>query len=326
MTSWFHDACVCATFSVSLGLFASSVAAEESPEPSPSEEIEETSASSEASEDESSSESSAKSSETTADEPSDGTAAVAEADDEAASTGEDDASDASSEETPSAEAVMDRLDDLYRADASHATMTMVVDKPRSKRTLTMESWSKGDERMLVVIREPAREAGTATLRTPDGLWNYLPRADRMMRIPSGLLSDSWMGSHFSNDDLMRETRYDEDYEGRLEAATREDEPIYRLTLTPKPEAPVVYSKIVFEVTRDDWIPLEQIFYDDGDVVRRMQFSKVETIGEREIPTRMTLRPSDADDAYTSLTYRELEFGVDIPESLFSRRGLRRKAD
>lgn len=229
-------------------------------------------------------------------------------------------------EVPEASEIMDKLDDLYRSDSSHAVMTMTVKKPRGTRTLKMESWSKGEEKMLVVIREPAREAGTATLRTEEGLWNYLPRADRLMRIPSGLLSESWMGSHFSNDDLMRETSYEDDYEGKVEAGEHDGEKVYRLTLTPKPDAPVVYSKLVFLVTRQNWVPLEAQYYDEGEVVRKMVFSKVEEIGGRKLPTVLTLYPEEADgEEMTRMTYEKLEYDVEVSDKTFSRRGLRRRA-
>jgi outer membrane lipoprotein-sorting protein len=177
----------------------------------------------------------------------------------------------------------------------------------------------------VVIRKPAREAGTATLRTPDGLWNYAPRADRLIRIPSGMLSDNWMGSHFTNDDLMRESSYDEDYKGTVEAGEREGQKIWRLILEPKPNAPVVYSKLVFEVTRRHWVPLRTEYYDEGEVIRTMTYSKVEKVDGKRIPMVMTLKPADADDEMTRVTYEELEFDVEIDDRMFSRRGLRRVA-
>lgn len=228
-------------------------------------------------------------------------------------------------QTPSAREVMDKLDDLYRAKSSHAKMTMTVQKPRNKRTLTIETWTKGDEYALAVIRKPQREAGTATLRKPEGLWNYAPRADRLIRIPSGLLSDNWMGSHFTNDDLMRETNYEKDYKGSLSKAEYEGQPAYELTLEPKPEAPVVYSKLTFYVTRDKWLPLATEYYDEGDVVRTMTFSRIKKIGDQKLPTTLTLKPADTDDEMTRLTYEKLEFDVDVPTKKFSKRGLRREA-
>lgn len=234
-------------------------------------------------------------------------------------------SEDSAGELPAPEDVVETLDTLYRSNSSRAVMSMTVEKPRNSRELVLESWSKGEDRMLVVIQKPAREAGTATLRTPDGLWNYLPRADRLMRIPSGMLSDSWMGSHFSNDDLVRESNYDEDFEGEVARAEHDGDDVLELTLTAKPDAPVVYSKIVFYVTPGDWVPIEQNFYDDGEVIRTMKYSDVETVDGKKLPMTLTLRPSDAEDEFTKLTYEELEFGVDLDKKLFSKRGLRRRA-
>ena len=141
------------------------------------------------------------------------------------------------QELPSIDDVVDHLDDLYRSNSSHAVMTMTVVRERGTRELTLESWSQGEDDALVVIRAPAREAGTATLMTDEGLWNYAPRADRLIRIPTGLLSESWMGSHFTNDDLMRETSYDDDYESALSWAERDGERHLLVTMTPRPGAP-----------------------------------------------------------------------------------------
>ena len=241
------------------------------------------------------------------------------------SEADEEASESAEKDLPSAEDVMKKLDDLYRANSSKATMVMTVEKPRGTRELELESWSKGDEKALIVIRKPAREAGTATLRTPDGLWNYAPRADRLIRIPSGLLSDSWMGSHFTNDDLMRETRYDDDYNGEVSIGEYEGDAVYKLTLKPKPDAPVVYSKLVFYVTKEDWVPRATEYYDKGDVVRKMAFSDVEKIDGKKVPMVMTMQPTDAEDEMTKVKYKELKFDVKVKEALFSRRGLRRVA-
>jgi outer membrane lipoprotein-sorting protein len=220
---------------------------------------------------------------------------------------------------------MDHLDDLYRSSSSHAVMRMEVVRERGTRELTLESWSRGEEEALVVIREPAREAGTATLRNEEGLWNYAPRADRLIRIPTGLLSDDWMGSHFTNDDLVRETSFDEDYATRLEWAVEDGDTLVRAVLTPRPDAPVVYTRIDYLVSRDDWIPIRAEYFDEGERVRTMVFGDVETVAGREIPLRMTLQPADEPDERTTVVYEELELDVGVDPSLFTRRGLRRVA-
>ena len=226
---------------------------------------------------------------------------------------------------PDVNRVIDYIDDLYRSESSHSTMRMTVVRERGTRELEMEAWSKGDDDALIVIRSPAREAGTATLRTEDGLWNYAPRADRLIRIPTGLLSDSWMGSHFTNDDLMRETSYLDDYTAVLSSEERDGVTYIKATLTPKPEAPVVYSQLVFLLTPDDWVPVRWEYYDDGELVRSMSFDQIQTIAGKKIPMRMTIVPEDKPDEHTVIEYLELQLDVPVDDQLFTRQGLRRAA-
>lgn len=226
---------------------------------------------------------------------------------------------------PNVDEVMDYIDDLYRSQSSYSVMRMTVERERGTRTLEMEAWTEGDDQALIVIRDPAREAGTATLRTEEGLWNYAPRADRLIRIPTGLLSDSWMGSHFTNDDLMRETSYLDDYDATLSWIERDGSRILEATLTPKPDAPVVYSKLVFYITPEDWVPTRADYYDGEEVVRSMIFEDIQTISGKKIPMRMILQPSDTPDEKTVVEYLELELNVPVDSSLFTRQGLRRAA-
>ena len=229
------------------------------------------------------------------------------------------------QELPSMDAVIDHLDELYRSSSSHSVMTMTVVRERGTRELTLEAWTQGEEEALIVIRSPAREAGTATLMTDEGLWNYAPRADRLIRIPTGLLSESWMGSHFTNDDLMRETSYDDDYDTELSWTERDGERLLVVTLTPKPDAPVVYTRILFFLTPEDWIPTREEFYDEGELIRYMVFDRVEEVSGRPIPMRMTLRPMDEPDERTVMEYQELQLDAAVDADLFTRRGLRRVA-
>lgn len=234
---------------------------------------------------------------------------------------------AAADKLPSVEEVTDKLDDLYRADSSHGTMQMKIVTDRGTRTLEIEQWTKGDEKALLVIREPAREAGTATLRNKDGLWNYAPRADRLIRIPSGLLSDNWMGSHFTNDDLMRETSFTDDYKTKLSWAKVDGKRYLKETLTPKKGAPVVWQKIEYLMTPDEWLPVKASYFDDGKVVRVMEFSEVEDLGGRKIPTVMKLLPQTGEDKgeMTRVEYKDMKFGADVDEGMFTKRGLRRVA-
>jgi len=226
---------------------------------------------------------------------------------------------------PDVSQVMDYIDDLYRAQSSYSSMRMTVVRERGTRELELEAWSKGDDQALIVIRSPAREAGTATLRTEDGLWNYAPRADRLIRIPTGLLSDSWMGSHFTNDDLMRETSYLDDYDAVLSPEERDGVTYLKATLTPKPDAPVVYSQMVWLITPDDWIPYRTEYYDDGELIRSMTFERIETVSGKKIPMRMIIVPEDGSGERTVVEYLELELDIPVDDQVFTRQGLRRAA-
>jgi outer membrane lipoprotein-sorting protein len=226
---------------------------------------------------------------------------------------------------PDVSQVMDYIDDLYRAQSSYSSMRMTVVRERGTRELELEAWSKGDDQALIVIRSPAREAGTATLRTEDGLWNYAPRADRLIRIPTGLLSDSWMGSHFTNDDLMRETSYLDDYDAVLSPEERDGVTYLKATLTPKPDAPVVYSQMVWLITPDDWIPYRAEYYDDGELIRSMTFERIETVSGKKIPMRMIIVPEDDSGERTVVEYLELELDIPVDDQVFTRQGLRRAA-
>ncbi len=217
------------------------------------------------------------------------------------------------------------LDDLYRSESSHATMTMTIVNDRGTRKLTLEQWSKGQDDALVVIRKPAREAGTATLMTADGLWNYAPRADRLIRVPTGLLSDSWMGSHFSNDDLVRETSLADDYESNVSWDELDGAKMVLITLKPRPNAPVVYTEIRYWVRPGDFVPRRADYYDDGKLMRRMEFTSIKEVGGKPIPHRMELIPMNKKGEKTVMEYESLEFDIDVDADLFSKRGLRRAA-
>ncbi|RMG14475.1 MAG: outer membrane lipoprotein-sorting protein [Deltaproteobacteria bacterium] len=232
---------------------------------------------------------------------------------------------AAAQAPPDVEEVMRRLNDLYRSKRSHALMRMEIKTEFYERTLTLEAWTEGLERSLIVVRAPPREAGTATLKTEDGLWSYAPRADRLVRIPPGLLSEAWMGSHLTNDDLVRETDFVKDY--RTQGAWVEEggRRLFEATMVPRPEAPVVYTKIRYLVDPEHWVPVRAEFFDGDEVVRVMRFESLRDFGGRLLPAVMTVVPTDRPHEYTRLEYQRLEFDVRVDPSLFTPRGLRRVA-
>ncbi len=223
-------------------------------------------------------------------------------------------------------AVIDRVDRLLRGDSSQGVATMEVVTEHWERRMTMEIWSLGTDYSLVRLRAPQREAGTATLKADEDIWNYLPKVDRTIKIPASMMGGSWMGSHFTNDDLVKETRLIEDYD--IELAFDGDDPdgvaVWDFRLTPKPEAAVVWGHIEYRVRQRDDMPLWTRFYDeDGELARTMEHGEFTEFGGRLVPAVMDMYPADKPGERTTVRYEELEFDVDIERSFFSLRNLQR---
>ncbi len=221
--------------------------------------------------------------------------------------------------------IVDRVDRLLRGDSSEGEVTMAVVTEHWSRTLTMNIWSEGTDRALIKVVAPPREAGTATLRSGGEIWNYLPKIDRVIRVPTSMLMASWMGSHFTNDDLVKESRLVRDYDIAVAFdGVRDGVRLWELVLTPRPEAPVVWGGIRYEVRQADLMPLRARYYgDDGGLRRTLTFRDFRVLDGRLVPTVLTLVPADKPDESTVIHYLRLQFDVRLPADTFSLAALRR---
>ena len=215
--------------------------------------------------------------------------------------------------------VMSRLDDLFRGESSHGVLRMHVKTENFTRTMSMEAWSKGKDHSLIRILSPKKERGTATLMSGNDVFTYLNKTGRTVKITGGMLGASWMGSHFTNDDLVRRTRMSDDYEiVKTFSGVLAGVAVHVFALTPKPNAPVVWGKLEVVVRQDDLQPLRHVFYDeDGKRVREQVFSDHRDISGRRIPTKMLMRPLDGSGEYTEVSYEKLEFDVALSDEFFS---------
>jgi hypothetical protein len=207
--------------------------------------------------------------------------------------------------------IIDRVDRILRGESSHGTATMEVVTEHWERSMTMEIWSLGTEYSLIRITAPRKEAGTATLKAGDDIWNYLPRVDRTIKIPASLMMGAWMGSHFTNDDLVKESRLVEDYDITIEFdGQRDGVEMWEFALTPKPEAPVVWGRITYQVRRRDLMPTWARYYDEDDkLVRTMTFGDYRPLGGRVVPAVMEVHPEDKPGERTMVRYDDLEFDI-----------------
>ena len=221
--------------------------------------------------------------------------------------------------------ILNKVDRLWRGSTSVGQMEMEVVTAHWSRTLRMKVYTEGMERSLVRITYPAKEEGVATLKVGNNIWNYLPKIKRVTKVPASMMLGSWMGSHFTNDDVVKDSQYVRDYDTKITfEGERDGQGILELTLYPKPEAPVVWGKIVSIIRAEDYIPLKMIYFDeDGEEVRVMAFGEIKEMGGRTMPTVLSMRPLDKPEEYTRVTYSEMTFDVDLKPDLFSLRSLQK---
>ena len=232
----------------------------------------------------------------------------------------------SSDGTLDLKAAVKHFEDLYRANSSIASAELTVVRPRRARALQMKIWTHGEEKALVLIQAPPREKGTATLKVDDSLWNYLPRIRRTIRIPPSMMLSSWMGSDFTNDDLVRESSYSEDYD--CEMAGRSQDPAgWLITFTAKEGVVGLWKSFDLIVSPDGTTPLQSKWYNrKGELARVLTWDKMRVLDGRRLPTRMTLVPTDRNDQgwRTVMEYHDIDFDVDLPDSTFSLSNLERQ--
>ncbi len=221
--------------------------------------------------------------------------------------------------------ILDKVDDLFRSKSSQALATMTVTTTHWKRSLSLEMWSKGKEQSLFRILAPKKEKGTATLRSGNDIWNYLPKVKRVIKLPSSMMAASWMGSHFTNDDLVKESRMADDYTFKITfSGEMQGQEIVEVTCYPKPDAAVVWGKVLVRALRQEYLPLSIQYYDeDLRLARTMTFSQVSQLGGRLLPAVVTMVPEDKPEESTVIHYKKIDFDIDLKDDFFSLRTLQK---
>ena len=219
--------------------------------------------------------------------------------------------------------ILDSVDDIYRSSTSHGILTLAVTTTNWQRTLTLEQWSKGKNKHLIKVLKPKKEKDLATLRVDTNVWNYMPKVKKVVKIPSSMMSSSWMGSHFSNDDLVKQSRMVKDYDFFTSfEGIRDGIDIVEITCVPKMNAAVVWGKVEVIVYREDFIPLRLIYYDeDLNLSRKLEFSNIQILNNKKIPLQMQMIPEDEPGESTTVQWKEIKFDLTISDDFFSLRKL-----
>lgn len=225
---------------------------------------------------------------------------------------------------PPTAAVTKMLDDVFRSESSIGKMELISKTETQNRHLKMRIWTKGRNKALIIIDEPAKETGTVTLKVDQNLWNYLPKISRTIRVPPSMMLSPWMGTDFTNDDLVKDTSYENDFDTK--PGTRSHDPEgWLFVLSVRPGIVGRWEKIEVVVTDDGSLPLFARYYDrKGRLARTMKFEDVKKFGQRRMPTRLILDSVDQPGHQTEIHYLDMTFDTVIPEGRFSLSELEKK--
>ena len=211
----------------------------------------------------------------------------------------------------------------YRGQTSYSEMTMIIHRVDWQRSMTIQAWTEGDKRTLVRVVEPKKDAGNGTLSVDGNMWTYTPKINRVIKVPSSMMSQSWMGSDFSNKDVSKDTTIIDQYDHTLlEQYEQDGHQVYVIQSIPQEEAAVVWGKEVLRV-RDDWVLLEQQFWDqDGGLVKTLEALAIGMQGGRMVATVLRMGDVDKPEKWTELRSAEVEFDLTLPDNMFTLSNLR----
>ena len=226
------------------------------------------------------------------------------------------------EERSATQIVRDAVDH-WRGLSSYTVMSMVIHRPDWERSMTMEAWTKGDERALVRVIEPKKDRGNGTLTQDNNMWTFSPKVNRVIKVPSSMMGQSWMGSDFSNKDVARADDIIDQYDHKLLGADTVDGAMtYRIESIPHEDAAVVWGSEVLTI-REDHVVLEHAFYDqDGNLVKTLKSLETGEMGGRAIAKRQRMMKTETPDEWTEIAVLEVEYDIDLKDSLFTLSNLR----
>lgn len=224
--------------------------------------------------------------------------------------------------------IVQKSDQAMRGDSSYTESTMEIIRPDWTRSMTMKSWTKGTDLSLVLVTAPAKDKGSASLKRQREMWNWVPSIERVIKIAPSMLSQSWMGSDFTNDDLINQSSIVVDYQHELKGEdTFDGDKVWVIDAVAKPDAPVVWSKVTLWISKSTYLQRKVEFYDEFDeLVNVMTTYDVKELGGRKLATRMEMQPLDKPDNKTVLITHQAQFDFDIDDSFFSQQQMKSLRD
>jgi outer membrane lipoprotein-sorting protein len=217
--------------------------------------------------------------------------------------------------------------DNWRGDSSYGEMTMIIHRPSWERSMSMRAWTKGSNESLVRVTAPKKDEGNGTLIVGDNMWTYSPKVNRVIKVPSSLMAQSWMGSDFSNKDVSRADDIVDQYDHTLLDTEKNDgHTVYVIQSIPHEEAAVVWGKEVLRI-RDDDVLVSQEYYDqEGVLVKTLRSLEIGRMGGRPLAIRQRMSKEETDDEWTEFRIDSVEFDITIPDNVFTRSNLQNPRD
>ena len=225
----------------------------------------------------------------------------------------------------SAKGIIVKADELTRGKTNTSTMKMEIIRPTWKRSVTMKSWGRGMDFSMTYITSPAKDKGQVFMKRKTEMWNWMPSIGRMIKIPSSMMSQGWMGSDYTNDDILKESSIVNDYTHKVIGEEKlEGFECYKIELIPHEDAAVIWGKVLMWVAKDKYIQVRSEFYDEDNELVKSNFGKdFKIMDGRLIPTQIVIVPADEEGNKTVIYIEKMKFDVDLPESFFSQQRMKR---
>ena len=219
--------------------------------------------------------------------------------------------------------IIKKVDELYRSESSYSEVEMEIVTPRWQRTLSLVMWTEGMKKTFVRILSPLKENGMGTLRIGNEMWNYLPKTNKVIKIPPSMMMGSWMGSDFTNDDLVDETSYVKDYTYEFTNVDAPQDGVLYIKAVPNEGVPVVWGYLIMAIRETDYLPVWEKYYDEKNrLMRTMLFSDIRRFGSRTLPATMEVVPANKEGQKTTVRYTSAKFDAPVDKNVFSLRNLR----
>lgn len=221
--------------------------------------------------------------------------------------------------------IVQKSNDNNLGKTSQGSSKMTVVRPDWSREVEMKSWSKGTDYYLIYITAPARDMGQVFLKRKQELWNWMPSIGRMIKLPPSMMMQSWMGSDFTNDDLLKQTSLVEDYKHTIVGEEKVDNyETWKIEFIPKHDAAVVWGKIIMWITKDYYLQIKVEYFDENlELINTMTGSEIKNVGDRMLPTKMEIIPADKPGNKTILEYSNIVFDKPIDDGFFSQQNMKK---